>query len=408
MKKNVLYKSGWNICITTYEMCNSEKVALRKFSFQYIIIDEGHRIKNDKCLLSDSVRQLVSANRILLTGTPLQNNLHELWSLLNYLLPDVFNSSADFDTWFDTNQCLENKSLIDRLLAVLNPFILRRVKSEVEKSLLPKIERKIYVPLTLMQREWNLKVIQKELPFMNNTTGVMSSRFIHNTIMQMRKVANHPYLFEGAEPGPPYTTDKNLVQNSGKFIVLEKLLVELKKQGSRVLIFSQMTRMLDILEDFLLWKEYNYCRIDGSRDNNKRTTAIEEFNKPNSDKFIFLLSTRAGGLGINLATADTVIIYDSDWNPQQDLQAMDRAHRIGQKKQVRVFRFITKDSIEETIDERAEFKLQLDRSVIQNKSILKSISNEDLQKFLYECSTKERFTVVDVDAQIAELLGTPM
>lgn len=148
-------------------------------------------------------------------------------------------------------------------------------------------------------------------------------------------------------------------------VVLDKFLPKLQAMDSRVLIFSQMTRMLDILEDYCLWRGYSYCRIDGSTPHEDRQTQIDEFNAPESKKFLFMLSTRAGGLGINLATADIVIIYDSDWNPQMDLQAMDRAHRIGQKKQVRVFRFIHENSMEEKLVERAEIKLRLDKLVIQ-------------------------------------------
>ena len=183
--------------------------------------------------------------------------------------------------------------------------------------------------------------------------------------MQLRKCCNHPYLFEGAEPGPPYTTDEHLVYNAGKMKVLDKLLQRMQSQDSRVLIFSQMSRLLDILEDYCVFRGYKYCRIDGSTAHEDRIAAIDEYNKPGSEKFVFLLTTRAGGLGINLTTADIVVLYDSDWNPQADLQAMDRAHRIGQTKQVYVFRFITEGSVEERMLERAAQKLRLDQLVIQ-------------------------------------------
>jgi SWI/SNF-related matrix-associated actin-dependent regulator of chromatin subfamily A member 5 len=188
------------------------------------------------------------------------------------------------------------------------------------------------------------------------------------------------------EPGPPYTTDEHLVQNAGKMVILDKLLKRMKENGSRVLIFSQMSRMLDILEDYCHFRQYResasvlslisilfsnfscapeYCRIDGSTSHEDRISGIDEYNKPGSEKFIFLLTTRAGGLGINLTSADVVVLYDSDWNPQADLQAMDRAHRIGQTKQVYVFRFITEGSVEERMLERAAQKLRLDQLVIQ-------------------------------------------
>ena len=183
-------------------------------------------------------------------------------------------------------------------------------------------------------------------------------------LMQLRKCANHPYLFEGAET-PPFTNDERLVKHSGKLGLLDKLLLKLHKGGHRVLIFSQMTRLLDILEDYCAWREWQYCRIDGGTPGELRDEQMEAFNAPKSNLFLFMLSTRAGGLGINLATADTVILFDSDWNPQMDLQAMDRAHRIGQTKPVVVYRLITEGTVEEKIVERAQRKLYLDAAVIQ-------------------------------------------
>ncbi|XP_054738222.1 chromatin-remodeling complex ATPase chain Iswi [Anastrepha obliqua] len=362
--RDILLPGEWDVCVTSYEMCIREKSVFKKFNWRYMVIDEAHRIKNEKSKLSEILREFKTANRLLITGTPLQNNLHELWALLNFLLPDVFNSSEDFDEWFNTNTCLGDDALITRLHAVLKPFLLRRLKAEVERRLKPKKEIKIFVGLSKMQREWYTKVLMKDIDVVNGA-GKLEKMRLQNILMQLRKCTNHPYLFDGAEPGPPYTTDTHLVYNSGKMVILDKLLPKLQAQGSRVLIFSQMTRMLDILEDYCLWRNYQYCRLDGQTPHEDRNRQIQEYNADNSSKFIFMLSTRAGGLGINLATADVVIIYDSDWNPQMDLQAMDRAHRIGQKKQVRVFRFITENTVEEKIVERAEVKLRLDKMVIQ-------------------------------------------
>ncbi|CAG9859824.1 unnamed protein product [Phyllotreta striolata] len=362
--RDVLMPGEWDVCVTSYEMCIKEKSVFKKFNWRYMVIDEAHRIKNEKSKLSEILREFKTTNRLLLTGTPLQNNLHELWALLNFLLPDVFNSADDFDAWFNTNQCLGDNELIERLHAVLKPFLLRRLKSEVEKRLKPKKEMKVYVGLSKMQREWYTKVLMKDIDIVNGAGKVEKMR-LQNILMQLRKCTNHPYLFDGAEPGPPYTTDEHLVYNCGKMVLLDKLLPKLREQDSRVLIFSQMTRMLDILEDYCHWRQFQYCRLDGQTPHEDRQRQINEFNEDDSKKFIFMLSTRAGGLGINLATADVVIIYDSDWNPQMDLQAMDRAHRIGQKKQVRVFRFITENTVEEKIVERAEVKLRLDKLVIQ-------------------------------------------
>uniref|UniRef100_A0A8I5YCJ3 SWI/SNF related, matrix associated, actin dependent regulator of chromatin, subfamily a, member 1 n=2 Tax=Rattus norvegicus TaxID=10116 RepID=A0A8I5YCJ3_RAT len=365
----------WDVCVTSYEMVIKEKSVFKKFHWRYLVIDEAHRIKNEKSKLSEIVREFKSTNRLLLTGTPLQNNLHELWALLNFLLPDVFNSADDFDSWFDTKNCLGDQKLVERLHAVLKPFLLRRIKTDVEKSLPPKKEIKIYLGLSKMQREWYTKILMKDIDVLNSS-GKMDKMRLLNILMQLRKCCNHPYLFDGAEPGPPYTTDEHIVSNSGKMVALDKLLARIKEQGSRVLIFSQMTRLLDILEDYCMWRGYEYCRLDGQTPHEEREEAIEAFNAPNSSKFIFMLSTRAGGLGINLASADVVILYDSDWNPQVDLQAMDRAHRIGQKKPVRVFRLITDNTVEERIVERAEIKLRLDSIVIQQGRLIDQQSNK--------------------------------
>ncbi|XP_045439496.1 probable global transcription activator SNF2L1 isoform X9 [Pipistrellus kuhlii] len=377
----------WDVCVTSYEMVIKEKSVFKKFHWRYLVIDEAHRIKNEKSKLSEIVREFKSTNRLLLTGTPLQNNLHELWALLNFLLPDAFNSAEDFDSWFDTKNCLGDQKLVERLHTVLKPFLLRRIKTDVEKTLPPKKEIKIYLGLSKMQREWYTKILMKDIDVLNSA-GKMDKMRLLNILMQLRKCCNHPYLFDGAEPGPPYTTDEHIVSNSGKMVVLDKLLAKLKEQGSRVLIFSQMIRLLDILEDYCMWRGYEYCRLDGQTPHEEREDnflevellgqreAIEAFNAPNSSKFIFMLSTRAGGLGINLASADVVILYDSDWNPQVDLQAMDRAHRIGQKKPVRVFRLITDNTVEERIVERAEIKLRLDSIVIQQGRLIDQQSNK--------------------------------
>ncbi|XP_060768808.1 probable global transcription activator SNF2L1 [Neoarius graeffei] len=367
--RDVMMPGEWDVCVTSYEMVIREKSVFKKFNWRYLVIDEAHRIKNEKSKLSEIVREFKTTNRLLLTGTPLQNNLHELWSLLNFLLPDVFNSASDFDSWFDTNNCLGDQKLVERLHAVLRPFLLRRIKQEVEKSLPPKKEVKIYLGLSKMQREWYTRILMKDIDILNSA-GKMDKMRLLNILMQLRKCCNHPYLFDGAEPGPPYTTDTHLVTNSGKMLALDKLLPKLHEQGSRVLIFSQMTRVLDILEDYCMWRGYEYCRLDGNTPHEDRQIAIETYNASDSTKFIFMLSTRAGGLGINLATADVVILYDSDWNPQVDLQAMDRAHRIGQKKPVRVFRLITENTVEERIVERAEMKLRLDSIVIQQGRLI--------------------------------------
>ncbi|KAF2092225.1 hypothetical protein K490DRAFT_31930 [Saccharata proteae CBS 121410] len=360
-----LVDDGFDVCITSYEMILREKTHLKKFAWEYIIIDEAHRIKNEESSLAQIIRVFNSRNRLLITGTPLQNNLHELWALLNFLLPDVFGDSEAFDQWF-SGQGEDQDTVVQQLHKVLRPFLLRRVKSDVEKSLLPKKEINLYIGMSEMQVKWYQKILEKDIDAVNGAGGKKESKTrLLNIVMQLRKCCNHPYLFEGAEPGPPYTTDEHLVNNAAKMVMLDKLLKRMKAQGSRVLIFSQMSRLLDILEDYSVMRGYQYCRIDGSTAHEDRIAAIDEYNKPDSEKFLFLLTTRAGGLGINLTSADIVVLFDSDWNPQADLQAMDRAHRIGQTKQVMVFRFVTENAIEEKVLERAAQKLRLDQLVIQ-------------------------------------------
>ena len=360
-----LIDEKFDVCITSYEMILREKSHLKKFAWEYIIIDEAHRIKNEESSLAQIIRIFNSRNRLLITGTPLQNNLHELWALLNFLLPDVFGDSEAFDSWFN-NQDADQDTVVQQLHRVLRPFLLRRVKSDVEKSLLPKKEINLYVGLSEMQKKWYKNILEKDIDAVNGAAGNKESKTrLLNIVMQLRKCCNHPYLFDGAEPGPPYTTDEHLVDNAAKMVMLDKLLKKMQAQGSRVLIFSQMSRVLDILEDYSVMRGYQYCRIDGSTAHEDRIAAIDEYNKPESEKFLFLLTTRAGGLGINLTSADIVVLFDSDWNPQADLQAMDRAHRIGQTKQVVVFRFVTEKAIEEKVLERAAQKLRLDQLVIQ-------------------------------------------
>lgn len=410
---DIVMQARFDVLITSYEMVIKEKGTLRKVAWQYVVIDEAHRIKNEQSALSQIIRLFYSKNRLLITGTPLQNNLHELWALLNFLLPDVFSDSEIFDEWFEQNNTEQDQEVVvQQLHTVLNPFLLRRIKADVEKSLLPKIETNVYVGMTEMQIKWYKSLLEKDIDAVNGAVGKREGKTrLLNIVMQLRKCCNHPYLFEGAEPGPPYTTDEHLVFNSAKMIILDKLLKRLKEKGSRVLIFSQMSRLLDILEDYCYFREFEYCRIDGSTAHEDRIEAIDEFNKPNSEKFVFLLTTRAGGLGINLVTADTVVLFDSDWNPQADLQAMDRAHRIGQKKQVHVYRFVTENAIEEKVIERAAQKLRLDQLVIQQGNGKKTAnlgnSKDDLIEMI-QFGAKNVFeketNTMTVDADIDEIL----
>ncbi|CAM9610593.1 unnamed protein product [Ascophyllum nodosum] len=373
-----------------WDIANLEKRALQNIAWRYLIIDEAHRreletamlsqpplpntppshpLKNEASMFSQTVRSFNMQHRLLLTGTPLQNNLHELWALLNFLLPDVFSSSEQFDQWFNLE--IEDKEakeqMIHQLHRILRPFMLRRLKAEVEKSLPPKTETILYVGLSTKQKDLYRNVLLRDIDMVNGTGGGGSAgrTVILNIVMQLRKCCNHPYLFAGVEDRKLDPLGEHLIFNCGKMVLLDKLLNKLYAKGHRVLIFTQMTRMLDIFEDFCVMRRYEYCRIDGNTSYEDREDCIDAYNRPNSTKFVFMLSTRAGGLGINLQTADTVILYDSDWNPQADLQAMDRAHRIGQKYPVSVYRLVTENTVEEKVVERAQQKLKLDAMIVQ-------------------------------------------
>ena len=384
-----LQPGKFDVCVTSYEMVIKEQGAFRKYAWRYLIVDEAHRMKNEESKLSQVLRSFESHSRLLITGTPMQNNLHELWALLNFLLPDIFASYEQFNEWFDISDKKVEEEVISQLHKVLKPFLLRRVKADVEGSIPPKKELVVYTRLAGMQKDQYKKILMRDVDALYQSSGAAltqnKSRLL-NLVMQLRKCCNHPYLFEGAEDKSLDPFGDHLIKNSGKMMVLDKLLLRLKKEGSRVLIFSQMTRVLDLLEDYAILRQrsgddFRYCRIDGSTGGADRQDAIDAFNGKDmkgTDIFLFLLSTRAGGLGINLQTADAVVIYDSDWNPQADLQAMDRAHRIGQRKEVKVFRFVTEDSIEEKVLERAELKLQMDFAIIQSGRLAEK--NKNLSK----------------------------
>ncbi|KAK9815465.1 hypothetical protein WJX72_004092 [[Myrmecia] bisecta] len=376
------------IVVTSYEIVIADVKFLQKYQWKYVVVDEGHRLKNFNCKLLRELRSIPTANKLLLTGTPLQNNLAELWSLLNFLLPDVFTSLANFESWFDFSgvgqeggdaaiiaQEQRNK-VVTKLHAILKPFLLRRIKTDVEHSLPGKMEVILYAHMSDQQREFNEQLRDRTLTDVMSrkarTEGGSSATIgkLNNVLMQMRKNCNHPDLISSAFDGSTmFPSAEMLRQQCGKMQLLDRLLKQLHQGGHKVLIFSQMTKMLDLLESYLEEEKHRVCRIDGSVSWQDRQAAMKAFNT-DPDVFCFLLSTRAGGLGINLTAADTVIIYDSDWNPHQDMQAMDRCHRIGQHRPVMVFRLATAHSVEGKLLRRANSKLALERLVIKKGAFL--------------------------------------
>ena len=364
------------IIITSYDILMRDAANFRKFEWAYLVVDEGHRLKNKDCKLMRELKSLQTNQRLLLTGTPLQNNLSELWSLLNFLMPDAFDDLSFFQAWFGWDsreedemtkkitRGAESDDIVNKLHRILSPFMMRRLKTDVTKELPDKKEIVVYVGMTESQSQL-YKMILTDMSGLSTmltnsakSGGRSSSKGLMNRLMQLRKCCNHPYLFADSED-----TDENMVEMSGKLKLLDVLMKDFFQNGHKVLIFSQFTSMLDIIQDYFWLRNWSnrVCRIDGSVKMNERQEQINEFNDDKSDKSVFLLSTRAGGVGINLASADTVIIFDSDWNPHMDTQAQDRAHRIGQKKNVMIYRLIMEGSVELKILERANAKRSLER-----------------------------------------------
>ncbi|RVX75954.1 hypothetical protein B0A52_00311 [Exophiala mesophila] len=537
MKMGDQSKFEFPVVVTSYEICMNDKKFLGNYQWRYIIVDEGHRLKNMNCKLIKELMSYNSANRLLITGTPLQNNIAELWSLLHFLLPEVFNDLDSFEKWFDFSSVIQDKAnadgqsvkrknnLVSTMHAILKPFLLRRVKTDVESSLPKKREYILYAPLTAEQkdlyreilagtsrsylenkaverieaqsrssslkrksngsgrstpaksikpsrdstpssvvsagsrrtgrkstrtnyrditdREFNSRLRRVELgeedvdldraspsAHSNDMSSdeaeeieraatlklakkEMSSKKLQNPVMQARLACNSPHNFywpwkpstvAQEESGDFPQVDDSLVSASGKILLLDTLLPRLFKLGHKVLIFSQFKTTLDILETYAVelrgWKT---CRIDGSVEQETRYEQITSFNTDKSFN-LFLLSTRAGGQGINLTAADTVILFDSDWNPQQDLQAMDRAHRIGQTKPVIVYRLATRGTVEETLLFKADSKRKLEKLVIQKgkfKSLLSDSRalgrNMDMDEIngLFANEEFEKYDVVD-------------
>ncbi|GFE54089.1 chromo-helicase DNA-binding [Babesia ovis] len=358
-----------DVCVTTPSIINApmDLEFLRRISWQLMVVDEAHQLKNRNSKRFVELRQFMADYKLLLSGTPLHNNLEELWTLLHFINPQIYPYYEEFRRRYAD---VENSAAIGenkqkQLLALqqeLHEMVLRRVKKDVEKSLPNKVERILRVELSPMQVEWYRNILTRNYDQLAKNSGGSRSS-LQNICMELKKVCNHPFLCY--EPEDRQAWLHGLVYGSGKICLLEKLLVRLKERGHRVLIFSQMVRMLNIISEYLTMRGFKHQRLDGTMGREVRKKAMDHFNDPNSDDFCFLLSTKAGGLGINLTTADTVIIYDSDWNPQNDLQAEARAHRIGQTKTVQIYRLVTKDSIEQTILERAKTKMVLDALVVQ-------------------------------------------
>lgn len=380
MRKSRDSRTGFafDVALTTYEylMGRDDRPRLASLPWRYIIVDEGHRLKNSGCKLNAELAHYKAAHRLLLTGTPLQNDVRELWSLLNFLQPDLFDSADDFDAWFggamrrsgvdpasaatagedsDAEADAEHAALLteeevlivtSRLHQVLRPFMLRRLKESVAGELPEKRE----VVLRCRPAPYQAALFAA---LEGQLEGVGAKRAVPNALMEARCICNHPLISrlhvpDGEAALPPHPLPPE-VRLCAKTELLDRILLKLKAAGHRVLIFSTMTKALDVLETALEWRGLTFARLDGSTSAERRGALVEAFNAPGSDTFAFLLSVRAGGVGLNLQGADTVIFYDSDWNPAADAQAAARAHRIGQTKDVLVVRLETSGTVEERV-----------------------------------------------------------
>nr|XP_046158950.1 chromodomain-helicase-DNA-binding protein 4-like isoform X2 [Oncorhynchus gorbuscha] len=383
----------FHVLLTSYELITIDQAVLGSIDWACLVVDEAHRLKNNQSKFFRILNNYPLQHKLLLTGTPLQNNLEELFHLLNFLTPVRFNNLEGFLEEFAD---IAKEDQIKKLHDMLGPHMLRRLKADVFKHMPTKTELILRVELSPMQKKYYKFILTRNFDALN-TRGGGNQVSLLNVVMDLKKCCNHPYLFPGAAMEAPKIPNgmyegSALTRASGKLTLLQKMMVKLKEGGHRVLIFSQMTKMLDLLEDFLENEGYKYERIDGSVTGGMRQEAIDRFNAPGAPQFAFLLSTRAGGLGINLATADTVVIYDSDWNPHNDIQAFSRAHRIGQNKKVMIYRFVTKASVEERITQVAKKKMMLTHLVVRPGlgSKTGSMSKQELDDIL-KFGTEELF-----------------
>ncbi|KAL8775017.1 MAG: hypothetical protein Q9209_000496 [Squamulea sp. 1 TL-2023] len=360
-----------HIVVTSYDAAQEDdfRKVFRRISWQALIVDEGQRLKNDKNILYSSLSALKVPFKVLLTGTPLQNNPRELFNLLQFL--DNSIDAAELEEQY-TELTKEN---VPRLHDMLRPFFLRRTKAQVLTFLPPMAQIIVPVTLTVLQKKLYKSILARNPELLkaifggtNRVLAKTERASLNNILMQLRKCLCHPFVYNRdieERSSNVVVSHRNLVEASSKLQLLEIMLPKLQERGHRVLIFSQFLNMLDMIEDFLDGLGLFYQRLDGSMGSLEKQKRIDEFNAPDSRLFAFLLSTRAGGVGINLATADTVIILDPDFNPHQDIQALSRAHRIGQKKKVLVFQLTTRSTAEEKIMQIGKKKMALDHALIE-------------------------------------------
>lgn len=369
-----------HIVVTSYEAAVEEKARLASIPWAGLVVDEGHRLKNRESQLYGALLGIKFPFKLILTGTPLQNNVRELFNILQFCDP-----SMDAEQLEEQYSEITNENVAE-VHEMIRPFILRRTKAG-SLSLPPIGQIIVPVSMSVVQKTMYKYILEKDprLKAVFTNQGPVKERAnLNNILMQLRKCLCHPFVYSKAieERGVSETLlHRNLVEASSKLQLLDLLLPKLHERGHRVLIFSQFLDFLDIMEDFLDGLGLLHVRFDGSSSSSDKQKRIEAFNDENSPYFAFLLSTRSGGQGINLATADTVIIMDPDFNPHQDIQAMSRAHRIGQRKKVLVFQLMTKNSAEEKIMQIGRKKMALDHVMIERMDA-EDDAGEDVETIL--------------------------
>ncbi|KAL0237324.1 hypothetical protein PCE1_000721 [Barthelona sp. PCE] len=408
MAENIIKPGKFDLLFTTYRLSITDEV-LKKVKWKYIIVDEGHKLKNKATQLFKGLLSYGVKHRLLLTGTPLQNSVDELWNLLNFLLPNVFRDFTKFEEFFSAPfqqnaelTPVEQEEIIMHLHVLLRPFLLRRTKDNVRLELPQKSEHVMFCPMSAWQRLLYDRYV-KDQPYRFLESGATQALGTSHVDIELRKVAQHPWLmFELGigmyhNPLDDAISSANLVRVSGKFLMLDRVLAKLHATGHRVLVFFQWKETLFWVEQLMQMRRYKYLVMHGDTTAEQREQSIDDFNDPNSEYFVYLLTTRTGGLGVNLQSADTVIIFNSDWNPQSDLQAQDRAHRIGQTREVKVLRFASIASVEQHLLERIKFRLEVtdkvisaggfhemnydDKDVTESKQKLRSMINQGKHGF---------------------------
>ncbi|TFY68331.1 hypothetical protein EVG20_g3602 [Dentipellis fragilis] len=435
---------NYDVVITSYEVVRNDIANLQNMSWNYCILDEGHVIKNAKTKLTKAVKCIRADHRLILSGTPIQNNVLELWSLFDFLMPGFLGSEASFNERFSKPilSSRDGKSknseaaalALEALHKQVLPFLLRRLKEDVLHDLPPKIIQDYFCELSDVQKQlyddFSKSPARAEAEDAVKTSGAKGQQqHIFQSLQYLRKLCNHPALVLKDEDAikaafkkagqKPESTNLSDIHHAPKLLALRQLLIDCgigsppaavntsdvgkseladAEQASsgafsqhRVLIFCQMKQMLDIIETDL-FKKYmpsvTYMRLDGSTDTTKRHAVVQTFNAdPSID--VLLLTTHVGGLGLTLTGADTVIFVEHDWNPMKDLQAMDRAHRIGQKKVVNVYRLITKGTLEEKIMGLQRFKLNIANSIVTQQNSGLSSMDTDLVLDLFRHTSAE-------------------